>query len=88
MTENCAAFAMVLFIDHIFVLFSVLYENICTAGVLVKLCYDHKEDPDNPQLRARKPTLLRSLFTVGLLCKYFDLDRDMPDPSIVCHLYI
>lgn len=52
---------------------------MCVLGVLVKLCMDHKEDPENPQLKARKPTLLRSLFTVGLLCKYFDLDRDIQD---------
>ncbi|XP_078316661.1 nipped-B-like protein isoform X3 [Crassostrea virginica] len=51
-------------------------------GVLVKLCADHKEDPLNPQLKARKPTLLRSLFTVGLLCKYFDLDKDLADISL------
>ncbi|XP_060078784.1 nipped-B-like protein isoform X3 [Ylistrum balloti] len=43
-------------------------------GVLSRLMADHKDDPDNATLKIRKPTLLRSLFTVGLLCKHFDFD--------------
>ncbi|XP_033738813.1 nipped-B-like protein isoform X1 [Pecten maximus] len=43
-------------------------------GVLSRLMADHREDPDNATLKIRKPTLLRSLFTVGLLCKHFDFD--------------
>lgn len=80
--ESCISClgAVVNSVSHNYSLVKDCFEKF--FGVLVKLCYDHKEDPDNPQLRARKPTLLRSLFTVGLLCKYFDLDRDMPDPSI------
>ncbi|OWF42149.1 nipped-B-like protein B isoform X2 [Mizuhopecten yessoensis] len=43
-------------------------------GVLSRLMADHREDPENATLKIRKPTLLRSLFTVGLLCKHFDFD--------------
>ncbi|KAL5016356.1 hypothetical protein ScPMuIL_005945 [Solemya velum] len=49
-------------------------------GVLCKLMADHKDNPENPTLQNRKPTLLRSLFTVGLLCKHFDFDaKEMGD---------
>ncbi|GAB1597401.1 nipped-B-like protein A [Argonauta hians] len=43
-------------------------------GVLSKLMADHKENANNPTLQKRRPTLLRSLFTVGLLCRHFDFD--------------
>lgn len=43
-------------------------------GVISKLMADHKENPNNPTLVKRRPTLLRSLFTVGLLCRHFDFD--------------
>ncbi|XP_056020035.1 nipped-B-like protein isoform X3 [Ostrea edulis] len=77
--ESCISClgAVVNCVSHNFPLVKDCFEKF--FGVLVKLCMDHKEDPENPQLKARKPTLLRSLFTVGLLCKYFDLDRDIQD---------
>ena len=36
----------------------------------------HKHDPQSPQLVASMPTMLRSLFTVGLLCRHFDFDSE------------
>ncbi|XP_013871460.1 nipped-B-like protein B isoform X2 [Austrofundulus limnaeus] len=45
-------------------------------GVLVKLKTQHQEDPSSSTLAANKPTLLRSLFTVGALCRYFDFDQE------------
>lgn len=36
----------------------------------------HKNNPCDASMNARKPTLLRSLFTVGLLCKHFDFDSN------------
>lgn len=35
---------------------------------------EHKRDPHSQVLISSRPTLLRSLFTVGLLCKHFDFD--------------
>ncbi|XP_061192495.1 nipped-B-like protein isoform X1 [Saccostrea echinata] len=77
--ESCISClgAVVNLVSHNFPLVKDCFEKF--FGVLVKLCSDHKENPDNPQLKSRKPTLLRSLFTVGLLCKYFDLDKEIPD---------
>ncbi|XP_005090101.1 nipped-B-like protein B [Aplysia californica] len=52
-------------------------------GVLAKLMLDHKTNKDCPTLKQRRPTLLRALFTVGLLCKHFDLDsKDMGETKV------
>ncbi|XP_050412412.1 nipped-B-like protein [Patella vulgata] len=53
-------------------------------SVLSKLMTDHREDPDNPTLKSRRPTMLRSLFTVGLLCKHFDFDAKEMGETKVC----
>ena len=46
------------------------------AGLLSRLMVIHKNNPCDASMNARKPTLLRSLFTVGLLCKHFDFDSN------------
>lgn len=52
-------------------------------GVLSKLMLDHKEDCTNPALKVRKPTLLRSLFTVGQLTRHFDFDsKEMGEAKV------
>lgn len=52
-------------------------------GVLAKLMVDHKTNKDCPTLKQRRPPLLRALFTVGLLCKHFDLDaKDMGETKV------
>lgn len=53
-------------------------------GVLSKLMADHKEDSSNPALKGRRPTLLRSLFTVGQLCRHFDFDSKEMGEAKVC----
>ena len=45
-------------------------------GVLSRLLTEHKRDPNSPNLAKNRPTLLRSLFTVGLLCRHFDFDSN------------
>uniref|UniRef100_A0AAX7ULM2 Nipped-B protein n=1 Tax=Astatotilapia calliptera TaxID=8154 RepID=A0AAX7ULM2_ASTCA len=45
-------------------------------GALAKLKTQHQEDPTSSTLAANKPTLLRSLFTVGALCRHFDFDQE------------
>ncbi|KAM6229605.1 nipped-B-like protein isoform 3-T5 [Porphyrio hochstetteri] len=45
-------------------------------GALSKLKSQHQEDPNNTILTANKPALLRSLFTVGALCRHFDFDQE------------
>uniref|UniRef100_A0A8C0B344 Nipped-B protein n=1 Tax=Buteo japonicus TaxID=224669 RepID=A0A8C0B344_9AVES len=47
-----------------------------TAGALSKLKSQHQEDPNSTILTANKPALLRSLFTVGALCRHFDFDQE------------
>lgn len=39
---------------------------------------EHVKSTNNPLLKTKKPTLLRALFTVGLFCRYFDLDIHVP----------
>lgn len=46
------------------------------VGLLSRLMVIHKNNPCDASMNARKPTLLRSLFTVGLLCKHFDFDSN------------
>ncbi|XP_069736170.1 nipped-B-like protein isoform X4 [Phaenicophaeus curvirostris] len=45
-------------------------------GALSKLKSEHQEDPNSTILTANKPALLRSLFTVGALCRHFDFDQE------------
>ncbi|XP_035292163.1 nipped-B-like protein A isoform X4 [Anguilla anguilla] len=45
-------------------------------GALTKLKVQHQEDPNSTVLAANKPALLRSLFTVGALCRHFDFDLE------------
>ncbi|KAM7368980.1 hypothetical protein PAMP_013280 [Pampus punctatissimus] len=45
-------------------------------GALAKLKTQHQEDSNSSTLLANKPTLLRSLFTVGALCRHFDFDQE------------
>ncbi|XP_064294946.1 nipped-B-like protein isoform X2 [Phalacrocorax carbo] len=45
-------------------------------GALSKLKSQHQEDPNSTILTANKPALLRSLFTVGALCRHFDFDQE------------
>jgi len=52
----------------------MLLRVFCSAGFLVKTCSEHKANSRAPALTNTKPTLLRSLFTVGILCKHFDFD--------------
>lgn len=49
---------------------------VCLIGALVKLKTQHIEEPGSPTLATNKPTLLRSLFTVGALCRHFDFDQE------------
>ena len=44
----------------------------------------HSQNPQSGQLKALRPSLLRSAFTVGLLCKHFDVDSFMPASTQVC----
>ncbi|CAH1242792.1 NIPBL [Branchiostoma lanceolatum] len=53
-------------------------------GVLGKLKEEYSADPESQALLQNRPTLLRSLFTVGLLCKHFDFDRKMKGQTKVC----
>ena len=46
-------------------------------GMLSKIMEIHKNDSNNPALAGRRPVLLRSLFSVGLLCKHFNFDSEM-----------
>ncbi|XP_051784298.1 nipped-B-like protein A isoform X2 [Erpetoichthys calabaricus] len=45
-------------------------------GAIIKFKMQHQEDPNSTVLTANKPTLLRSLFTVGALCRHFDFDQE------------
>ncbi|XP_026153365.1 nipped-B-like protein B isoform X2 [Mastacembelus armatus] len=45
-------------------------------GALAKLKTQHQEDTSSSTLVSNKPTLLRSLFTVGALCRHFDFDLE------------
>ena len=47
-----------------------------SLGALTKLKTQHQEDSNHPSLAANKPSLLRSLFTVGALCRHFDFDLE------------
>lgn len=49
---------------------------MCFPGALARLKTQHQEDPNSSTLVTNKPTLLRSLFTVGALCRHFDFDQE------------
>ena len=55
-----------------------------STGVLTKIMVAHKTNRDCPALKQRRPTLLRALFTIGLLCKHFDLDsKEMGETKVI-----
>ncbi len=39
------------------------------------------QNPTSPQLKTHRASLLRSLFTVGVLCKFFNFDSIIPQSS-------
>ncbi|XP_039532073.1 nipped-B-like protein B isoform X2 [Pimephales promelas] len=45
-------------------------------GALNKLKLQHQDDSNSSVLASNKPALLRSLFTVGALCRHFDFDQE------------
>ncbi|KAL0194116.1 hypothetical protein M9458_012412, partial [Cirrhinus mrigala] len=45
-------------------------------GALTKLKIQHQEGTNSMALAATKAALLRSLFTVGALCRHFDFDLE------------
>ncbi|XP_043839077.1 nipped-B-like protein isoform X2 [Dromiciops gliroides] len=45
-------------------------------GALTKLKVQHQEDSNSTVITTNKPALLRSLFTVGALCRHFDFDQE------------
>lgn len=46
------------------------------------------QNPTSPHLRTHRASLLRSLFTVGVLCKFFNFDTIMPQPSGVSQGFV
>lgn len=44
----------------------------------------HGKDKANPKLVTLRPSILRSLFTVGLFCKHFNIDAIVQTSSKVC----
>ncbi|KAG8180025.1 hypothetical protein JTE90_026629 [Oedothorax gibbosus] len=49
----------------------------CFQKFFVVLCVckkEHEKNPGNQNLQTMRPKLLRSLYTVGLFCQYFDFD--------------
>lgn len=65
--------------------------NICLSfeGALNKLKLQHQEDPNSSALVSNKPALLRSLFTVGALCRHFDFDQEeFKGSNKVCSLMV
>ena len=44
----------------------------------------HVKDKANPKLGALRPSILRSLFTVGLFCKHFNIDMIVQGSTKVC----
>lgn len=63
------------FIVYQFTSHIVLF-HVHVIGALAKLKTQHQEEPNSSSLAANKPTLLRSLFTVGALCRHFDFDQE------------
>lgn len=60
-----------------------------SSGALNKLKTQHQEDPNSMVLVSNKPALLRSLFTVGALCRHFDFDREeFKGNNKVCYLLL
>lgn len=62
----------------------VMYASRAPHVVLLeKVKTLHSDNPHHTQLKPLRPSLLRSAFTVGLLCKHFDVDTFMPTSTKV-----
>jgi len=59
---------------------------VITVGVVAKIQLDLQANPD---CAFNRPTLLRSLFTVGLLCKNFDFDSEnFGEKKVILKLFV
>lgn len=73
--------AVVNSVSHNFALVKDCFQKF--FGLLSRLMVIHQNNPRDSSMNARKPTLLRSLFTVGLLCKHFDFDsKEMGETKV------
>ena len=59
----------------IYLKFTLYFGTLWFPGYLAKAKADLCKNPGKAQVN--RPTLLRSLFTLGLLCKQFDFDSDV-----------
>ncbi|CAC5356365.1 SCC2 [Mytilus coruscus] len=73
--------AVVNCVSHNFALVKDCFQKF--FGLLTRMMVIHKSNPRESSLNARKPTLNRSLFTVGLFCKHFDFDsKEMGETKV------
>jgi len=73
----------------------VVVNSVTHNYVLIRDCFQkffmclervrtlHSQNPRNSQLTAMRPSLLRSVFTVGLICKQFDMNTISPQSTQV-----
>jgi len=47
-----------------------------STDILAKLMTMHQSNPTGVQFLSNRPSLMRALFTVGVLCKHFDFDSE------------
>ena len=65
-----------MFVSHLVFFSGVKFETTLSCAVVGVVAKVQMDLQSNPDCTFNKPTLLRSLFTVGLLCKNFDFDSD------------
>ena len=50
--------------------------SFALVGVLSQIMKVHQQDPTHIKLKSIGPTINRSLFSLGLMCRHFDFDSD------------
>lgn len=60
------------------------------AGVLIKLKVLHQEGGSGSDMEAKRLLLMRSLFTVGAMCRHFDFDQEhfKGDSTVGFYLFV
>ena len=67
----------------------ILILIVLFLGALSRIMSEFHKNPDFQNLPSTKPTTMRALFTVGLLCKHFDFDsKAMGETRVMLKLII
>ncbi len=68
--------------ELLFSVLAILLSVVSYSGCLEQMHTLHSQNSSHPQLKSHRAALLRSLFSVGVVCKFFDVDSFTQKSSV------